>query len=335
MLRPSSGGGRLIPAPGEADLMWMRTKLLLAAACLATGSAFLPGAAGSYVAAGKPWPGGVVRYYDAAPDQGWAVKQAVAAWNSSGARVRLVAAAPSEADVRIEHFPRVTCTINAEATVGYTSAARIWIFRRNDSSPYCNRYMAAQALAHEFGHVLGLGHETRGCSAMNPVGSLQGPQLCAKAHAWQWRCAVLTSDDVAGAVALYGGTARAQRGPEDCDLYRSEAAPRRVAVTPTTTPNLFIVAFTRPSPAHVPAFLASQRRLEESFVVGSSTTSCPTVPYAFARETWEAAVGATQQTRLLLPTGTSCIGVWSVDSFGRPSDRPAVLSVRVVPPAGR
>src|SRR5262245_26136848 len=83
------------------------------------------GAADAYVAEGHPWPGGVVRYYNAAPDQAWAVKRAVTAWNSSGAKVKLVAAPASKADVRIEHFPRVSCTINAEATVGYSYNARV------------------------------------------------------------------------------------------------------------------------------------------------------------------------------------------------------------------
>ena len=54
----------------------------------------------------------------------------------------------------------------------------------------------------------------------------------------------------------------------------------------------------------------------------------------YSREAWRAAVGTMEQTHLRLPTGTSCIGVWSVDSFNRPSDRPAVLSVRVLPPVG-
>src|SRR4051794_9427775 len=81
--------------------------------------------ADAYVAHGRAWPGGVIRYYNAAADQAWAVKRAAATWNASGARVRLVAAPASQADVRIEHFPGVNCTINAEATVGYGPKARI------------------------------------------------------------------------------------------------------------------------------------------------------------------------------------------------------------------
>ena len=77
--------------------------------------------ADAYVGQGRTWPGGVVRYYNAAGDQSWAVERAVAAWNGSGARVKLVAAPAAKADVRIEHFPKISCTINAEATVGYVA----------------------------------------------------------------------------------------------------------------------------------------------------------------------------------------------------------------------
>jgi hypothetical protein len=142
--------------------------------CLAVVAFGLSGSlpAGAYVAHGRPWPGGVIRYYNAAPDQAWAVKRAADAWNASGARLRFVATSAAQADVRIEHFPGVDCTINAEATVGYAAQARIWIFKRDDGAPFCNPYMAARSLAHEFGHVLGLEHETRGCSLMNPKATL-------------------------------------------------------------------------------------------------------------------------------------------------------------------
>ena len=238
----------------------MRAKWVVPAVLAVTATTFvlLTGTADAYVAPGRPWPGGVVRYYNAALDQAWAVKRAVDAWNSSGARIRLVAVPPSQADVRIEHFAHVSCTINAEATVGYTRTARIWIFRRNDASPYCNRYTAAESLAHEFGHVLGLGHETRGCAAMNPVGTLEGPELCPKAQRWQWRCRLLTPDDVAGAIALYGGTAAPQRGPLDCNLYPGIGVPTGLHLESTPVSHQFRITFHRPSSVAIPRFLSAQ-----------------------------------------------------------------------------
>jgi hypothetical protein len=288
------------------------------------------GAADAYVAQGHPWPGGVIRYYNAAPDQAWAVKRAVAAWNSSGAKVRLVAVAASQADVRIEHFPRVSCTINAEATVGYSYNARVWIFRRDDGSPYCNRYVAALALAHEFGHVLGLGHETRGCALMNPSGTIRGPDECPWAQPWQWRCRLLMPDDVAGAVALYGGRAAPQRGSTDCDLYRGIATPKALTVEPTSVSHQFRISFRRPSAASVPAFLSAGRSVPESFVAGASAGGCPADAHAFPRRLWDTAAGRTEQTYLVLPSGVSCVSVWAVDAFGRPSARPATSRLRVV-----
>ena len=309
----------------------MRTKWVLLAllASLAAPFLLLAGAAPAYVAEGAPWPGGVIRYYNAAPDEAWALQRAVDAWNSSGARIKLVAAPASKADVRIEHFARARCTINSEATVGYTRNARIWIFRRDEASPYCNTYVAVQALAHEFGHVLGLGHEIHACALMNPSGTVQGPDLCPKGRRWQWRCRLLTTDDVAGAIAIYGGEAEPQRGPRDCDLYRGIATPAQLRVDSTGVSHQFQFRFRRPSPAAVPAFLSSDVDLPESFVAASSRT-CPSEPHTFQRRAWDVAAGETERVSLVLPSGVSCIRVWAVDSFGRPSDRPATLRVRVI-----
>jgi hypothetical protein len=307
----------------------MRTRCIVPAvlAAAVTASVLLTGTSAAFVAEGRPWPGGVVRYYNAAPDQAWAVRRAVDAWNSSGARIRLVAAPASQARVRIEHFARVSCTVNAEATIGYTRSARIWIFRRDNSSPYCNSYQAAESLAHEFGHVLGLGHETRGCAAMNPVGTLQGPDLCPKAWRWQWRCRLLTADDVAGAIAIYGGAAAPQTGPRDCNLYPAIAAPTRLRVETTSVSHRFRINFRRPSSAAVPGFLFSEVKQPDSYVAASSS-GCPSDPHRFQRRFWTAAVGETESISVELPTGISCVSVWAVDSFGRPSAR-AALRIRV------
>jgi hypothetical protein len=294
-----------------------------------TASVLLTGTSAAFVAEGRPWPGGVVRYFNAAPDQAWAVRRAVDAWNSSGARIRLVAAPASQASVRIEHFPRVRCTINAEATIGYTRSATIWIFRRDNSSPYCNSYQAAESLAHEFGHVLGLGHETRGCAAMNPAGTLQGPDLCPKARRWQWRCRLRTADDVTGAIALYGGSAAAQASRRDCNLYTPIEPPTGLRVETTPVSHRFRISFRRPSSAAVPRFLSTEVARAESFVLGSSS-ACPTDPHRFGRRPWSVATGGTQQAYLTLPSGVTCLSLWAVDSFGRPSDRPAMLRVQVV-----
>jgi hypothetical protein len=306
-----------------------RTSAFLLAGLLLS-FALLAGGARGYVATGRPWPGGVIRYYNAAPDQSWAVQQAVNAWNSSGAGIRFVAVPASRAELRIEHFPGVSCTVNAEASVGYVLNARVYVFRRDERSPYCNSYMAARAVAHELGHVLGLGHETRGCALMNPRGTLQGPMLCPKARLWQWRCRLLTPDDVAGAVALYGGTARRARGPADCDLYAGMPPPAALEVSATAADHEYRISFRRPSSLAVPAFLSDQSRQPESFVAAATANRCATDARQFTRRLWDAEPGQVEQTYTYLPAGTYCVAVWAVDSFGRPSPRPAVLWVRVL-----
>ena len=311
----------------------MRRWLLgLAALSLAvSGYALLGGGAAAYVGKGRTWPGGVIRYYNAAPDQAWAVQQAVTAWNRSGARIRFVAVPASQAQVRIEHFRGVNCTVNAEATGGYTPQARVWIFRRDDTSLYCNSYEAAIAVAHELGHVLGLGHETRGCSLMNPAASFYGPSLCPKAEPWQWRCGLLTADDANGAVALYGGAAAPMTGRRDCDLYPGIHAPTNVEVTMTEAAHVYRVSFRRPPALAVPGFLyAGRSRQPEAFVSAAVLNRCPTDAHKFPRRPWRTAPGGLDETYLSLASGTYCVTVWAVDSFSTPSPRPAAFSVRIV-----
>src|SRR5262245_15414707 len=240
----------------------MAVAVRLACACvlavLAAGTGMLEEADG-YVVGGQPWPGGVIRYYNAATDQSLAVRRAVDGWNTSGAAVRFVAVPASKAQVRIEHFPRVACTINAEATVGYSARARVYIFRRDERSPYCNSYMAAPALAHELGHVLGLGHETRGCSLMNPVATPEGPTLCPQSKRWQWPCPKLTPDDWAGPISLYRGASPSPSGSPSCYLYAGKQAPGKLRVTATAEAHRYQIGFRRPASIAIPAFLSRQK----------------------------------------------------------------------------
>jgi hypothetical protein len=306
------------------------TRILCASFLVAVASlsGVLEGARG-YDASGRPWPGGVIRYYNAATDQAWAVRRAVDAWNASGAAVRFVPVPAAQAQLRIEHFPRVPCTINAEATVGYARNPRVYIFQRNERSPYCNSYMAAEAITHELGHVLGLEHEEHGCALMNPTGMLQGPSLCAKAKPWQWRCRLLTADDVAGAVALYGGSPRPQVGPRDCDLYRGLRAPTHVEIAATAAAGRFEVSFRRPPSIGIPAFLVDGRAEQETFVTGDLGGRCPTDAHAFARQPWHVPPGGWEHTYVMLSPGTYCLVVWGIDGFARPSPQPAKLWVRI------
>jgi hypothetical protein len=87
--------------------------------------------------------------------------------------------------------------------LGITSV--VWI------APDLDRYSAAQVIAHELGHVLGLGHTTVPCAAMS------AGWYCPDAPAGEWRCRLLERDDVEGAVHLYGGTV-GPLGPVNCPI---------------------------------------------------------------------------------------------------------------------
>jgi hypothetical protein len=297
------------------------TRIALLTATLALGAA---GPALGYRVEGKPWPSGLVPYYNAAPGQAWAVAQAVNAWNTSGARVRFVPVPRASARLVIVDSGSAGCE-RAEATVGYgpRTVVRIWNARAVPSS--CTSAMAATALAHELGHVLGLVHESRGCAAMNPTFSDRGPGLCTPVERWEWRCRLLEYDDVAGAIALYGGTVRTPRAPA-CPLYRAIAAPAFVSAT--QSPGLLTVRLGRPASPLLPRYLPP--RTAEAFAPiwrrdACATTIDPRTP----RYRWPAGSPVELRERTPSSPGSYCLAIWAFDSLGRPSDTPVRISVRV------
>jgi len=285
----------------------------LALVVAAAGVLAAPGSA--YRIEGRPWPNGVVPYYSFAAGHAWSLKQAVDAWNRSGARVRFVPVAPAQARLFIREARDGSCK-HAKATLGHTPGATVWIWPAVRSNAMCNRYTAARALTHELGHVLGLSHESRTCALMNPSGSHQATSQCGASKAWEWRCRLVERDDVGGAVALYGGTIRPTRFPAFCPLYAAIAAP--IASARPGSASVRITVKRPPSP-QIPSFLAGTGG-EEAFAVVEGEACASSLEPGDARVyRW---TGAT--TELARPAA-GCYSIWAVDRLGRPSARPAVV----------
>jgi matrixin len=163
--------------------------------------------AGAWRTTGRQWRTGTIRYASIAPDYEWSLQQAVRAWNASGARVRFVRVPRGKAQVIVG--ARLDAGDEREAGLAETYAVYRWI---NSATVYIRSgttsYAAAQILAHELGHVLGLGHEDRACATMNSVLRVDHPFRCAPPPRGMWRCGLVTADDAAAAVHLYGGKAR-------------------------------------------------------------------------------------------------------------------------------
>jgi hypothetical protein len=293
--------------------------------------------ASAYHVKGASWPGGVVPYYNEATDQVWAVGQAVAAWNSSGARVRFVAVPRGQAKLVIsEPAASVYCT-EGRASIGYyPSGAFVHVFHATGLTHACNRYWAARVMAHELGHVLGLEHEDRLCAAMNATGSLHGGAECEPKLPWEWRCRLLEQDDIAGAVARYGGFIHVPSGPPLCPLYPAVKTPGSLKAKYDPAANQVSLSFTRPTDPSIPSFIVPVPwKSRESFAVGSfpavagHTCVPPSDSTKALHGRWQVAPGRTEQISTSLAPGETCFAVWSVDRLGRPSERPALAKLKV------
>jgi hypothetical protein len=185
-------------------------RLAFALLSLVTGVA-LAGPADAYRLEGARWHTHTISYYTEVPAYRWSVDSAAYAWNTSGADIQFVKTSRAAAKVLIgARWYTHAGDARVQAIGGRIVRAQVGIQTGHD------RYEMALIVAHEFGHVLGLDHETRVCATMNPTVGGDHTTLCPQPAAGQWTCRLLEADDVRGAIALYGGTVRPWRGSPFC-----------------------------------------------------------------------------------------------------------------------
>jgi hypothetical protein len=307
-----------------------RSTVVLALAMLVATA--VPSATQAYHFHALKWPGGVIPYYNAAPDQAWAVTRAVSAWNHSGARIRFVAVPRAAAGLVIEEETGKVYCAEGHATLGHVPGARVVIFPAHGITHACNRFWAVRVITHELGHVLGLLHEDRACAAMNAVGSLHGGRECEPKSLWDWRCRLLEPDDLAGVVAAYGGAARAASQPELCPLYPAIARPPGLAAEYVPSAGAVRLSFRRPAEPAIPAFVVpSPWSSRSSFGVSGPLQSCArneAAPTGHWR--WHVHPLAAQETfETPAVPGRRCYAVWAFDELGRPSGSSSTVFVSV------
>jgi hypothetical protein len=305
-----------------------RRRLVVALVAVASLAVAATGAA--YEIGGKPWPRGEIGYYNAATDQHWAIGQAVEAWNTSGANVRFVPTTYDRAQLVIKHFDASSgaCVPHALATLGYRRGTRAEIrVTPWGAQSECSSFATARAVAHELGHVLGLGHELRACAAMNTSGSYRGTYSCPKTKPWEWKCRMLEEDDIRGAVRLYGGVVRVRRQAA-CPIYAAIGRPSGLAAEAHDSGRGAVATFRRPASPRIPQFLLRLASgSEESFAYRVGTSCASRLDGRTARYRWQAAPGAYQELANPMPAGRYCYAVWSIDMLGRPSAKPATAWV--------
>ena len=187
----------------------MRRVLVLTAVLL---TVLGPRPAGAYRLEGAKWQTRTITYYTETPAYAWSVDTAAYAWNTSGARVQFVKSSRASAKVLvgIRWYKRSAGDALVQRLGGKILSAQVGIQTGHD------RYEMALIVAHELGHVLGLDHEDRVCATMNSYLVNNGPEHCPAAPEGMWVCRLLRTDDVRGAVSLYGGTVKPIRGSEFC-----------------------------------------------------------------------------------------------------------------------
>lgn len=261
--------------------------------------------AASFSSAGTPWPVTRITVWN---DTAYRIPlhQAMESWNAVGTRVTLVPAVRrSAARIVVQLLPaRSAAERVGVGTIGWTPGTQ----GRVAVQAGLGLRAAAAALAHELGHVLGLGHEERACSVMSSSLELTP----ARAGCPIARCSTLSQclvqpDDAEGLRDLYE-----RRLPALLPQGVQGATARPVGATGASIE----VAWRSPLDGPGAAVLVRAER-----------GRCPTTPYSSPLErTGSLQLRRGVSQRVVLPvsaSGTWCAGIWVQDAatllVGKPS----------------
>ncbi len=302
-----------------------RVRVVLA---LLTALALTVGLAASADAAPRPWPKGRITYVDRTLDPD-AVRAAVRAWNTSGLDIRFVKVSSArKARLVIRNTKRVPggCGTGL-GTLGYPGPGRkatVNILHGTDADGQrCASPGQTLVLAHELGHVLGLGHNMSGCSLMN-TSHTNGvaPTLCLgddidEAKPGRWRCRLMEKADLTRVKRMYGGKPRLSE-PEWCDAIERIPATGAVTATPSPGGGFSLVVARATEPA-VPGWLGTWAYGEPGFEVHATPNACTAVPGDDSTQVglglWGATPTGGSLTEYLqpVPAGPVCLSVWQFD----------------------
>jgi hypothetical protein len=156
--------------------------------------------ADAYVLKGTPWAAQTITYHVSSKGYSKPVDRAARAWNHAHIGIQLRKGTAATADVTVSYGGRAC---EGEAVVGMARRGPgSWVKLGSG----CNKRVVSLQATHEFGHVLGLEHETDRCARMNTTLDRSGtPNRCHEHAIGYWLKHPLSRDDIRGARAIYGG----------------------------------------------------------------------------------------------------------------------------------